>query len=285
MTDQKLALDAALPPSLSGASVDYARLDRLIADGLPARYAAADPFPHMVIDDFLLPEVVAVAAREARETEIPVDPNFYGSFEKFKLSAKERFAPTIRRITDELHSAEFLRRVERISGIADLVADETLEGGGIHRIGTGGFLKVHTDFNFHRVTGLHRRLNLLVYLNPDWDDDWGGRLELWKPDMSARAAAFAPRFNRAIMFTTTDESYHGHPEPLATPPGHYRHSLAYYYYTADVPAQSRFGASEMTNYQPRPGERFGGRHRLHQLMIRNPLFRPALSVLKRMLGK
>jgi Rps23 Pro-64 3,4-dihydroxylase Tpa1-like proline 4-hydroxylase len=272
--------------SLPATTVDYERLDRLIEEGLPQHYASAEPFAHTMIEDFLRPEAASAAAHEVAITEIAREKNFYGTFEKYKLSDSSRFGSVIARIMEELNGPEFISRLEKITGIAGLRADPTLEGGGIHRIGHGGYLKVHTDFNFHRHSQEYRRLNLLVYLNEDWDEAWGGGLELWTKDMKERAAAYQPLFNRAVLFTTTDESYHGHPDPLQSPEGRYRHSLALYYYTKEAPVEGKhFDASTMTNYQPRPGEQFDGSHRLHQAQIRFPLVRRLLKSLKGLIGR
>jgi hypothetical protein len=110
-------------------------------------------------------------------------------------------------------------------------------GGGLHQIIPGGFLKVHADFNYHPSTHHHRRINLLVYLNPQWEDAWDGNLELWTRDMSRCASSIAPVLNRCVVFSTTDSAYHGHPRPLSCPPGMSRKSLALYYYTVMRPPE------------------------------------------------
>ena len=106
--------------------------------------------------------------------------------------------------------------------------------------------------------------------------------------MSQCVAAYAPLWNRAVIFSTTDESFHGHPDPLTTPQGKFRNSIALYYYTKDAPAEGyRFKRSQMTNYQARPGESFGAagllRHALHQAEIRHPWVRKLTKPLKSLL--
>lgn len=269
--------------------VDFDRLEALLAGGAGERYQTAHPFPHISIDGFLDSGAAEDALREIEHTDVPQEKVSYSTYLKFRQSDPARIGPQVSRVIAALNSDRFLKFLERLTGIPHLVADPTLEGGGIHRIGTGGFLKVHTDFNFHKLTGMFRRLNILVYLNPEWDEAWGGAIELWERDMSRRAAAYPPVWNRAVIFSTTDESYHGHPDPLQSPDGLLRNSIALYYYTADAPAKGyRFEHSEMTNYQPRPGESFGtiGRttHWLHQVEIRHPALRRLTTGLKRLLG-
>jgi hypothetical protein len=127
--------------------------------------------------------------------------------------------------------------LQELTGIEEtLVNDPYFHGAGQHEIKPGGFLKIHVDFNKHKTLGLDRRINVLVYLNKDWDESYGGHFELWKTDMSECGAKILPLFNRMAIFSTTDKSYHGHPDPLQCPEGMSRKSLALYYYSNGRPA-------------------------------------------------
>jgi Rps23 Pro-64 3,4-dihydroxylase Tpa1-like proline 4-hydroxylase len=136
-----------------------------------------------------------------------------------------------------LNSKEVLTYLEELTGIPDLIADPGLYGGGVHRILSGGKLSVHADYNFHPVTKLHRRVNLLLYLNKDWKEEWGGDLQLWNKDMSMCVKKILPIFNRAVIFNITSEAYHGHPGPLKSPEGIDRLSFALYYFTKERPIE------------------------------------------------
>ncbi|RMG84682.1 MAG: 2OG-Fe(II) oxygenase [Bacteroidetes bacterium] len=126
--------------------------------------------------------------------------------------------------------------LQNLTGIKEtLIPDPYFEGGGFHQIKPGGFLKVHVDFHKHKLMGLDRRINVLVYLNEDWKEEYGGHFELWETDMSKCALKIAPLFNRMAIFSTTDYSWHGHPDPLTCPPDRSRKSLALYYYTNGRP--------------------------------------------------
>ena len=128
---------------------------------------------------------------------------------------------------------EFL---QKITGIEEtLIPDPYFEGGGFHEIKPGGFLKVHVDFHKNKKLQLSRRVNFLIYLNKDWEEEYGGHLELWEKDMSQCVSKILPKFNRAAMFSTTGDSWHGHPDPLNCPEGKSRKSLALYYYTNGRP--------------------------------------------------
>src|SRR5262249_39051246 len=126
-------------------------------------------------------------------------------------------------------------------------------GGGLHQIEKGGFLKIHADFNYHDKLKLYRRLNLLVYLNKDWSEDYGGHFELWDTEMTKCEQRVLPVFNRCVVFTTTDTSFHGNPVPLTCPEGRTRKSIALYYYTVENPNPER-AAAHSTLFKARPGE-------------------------------
>jgi Rps23 Pro-64 3,4-dihydroxylase Tpa1-like proline 4-hydroxylase len=126
--------------------------------------------------------------------------------------------------------------LEKLTGIAGLIPDPHLRGGGLHEIRQGGALGVHADFNFYKRLNLYRRLNLLIYLNANWAEEWGGHLELWDRTGKQCVQRVAPIFNRAVIFDTSNFSYHGHPHPLQCPPDRSRKSLALYYYTVEAPA-------------------------------------------------
>lgn len=262
-----------------GARVTFAKLDH--DPELAPQFAAADPFPHLVIDGLFPDAELCAVLAEIKSADVAAEINGYGSFNKRRISDVFAMQPNTRRLIENLNSAPFIQYLEAVTGICGLIPDPYLEGGGVHQIGAGGFLKVHTDFNWHRRLSLHRRINLLVYLNEDWRDEWNGQLELWRPDMSACAVRIAPLFNRTVIFATTDFSFHGHPDALACPTGVTRNSIAMYYYSATRPAEEiRYRASEMTNYQQRPNESFGrGRikHAIHQVQIRSRLLRRLLK--------
>lgn len=144
--------------------------------------------------------------------------------------------PKVRELIHFLNSEPFLVFLQELTSIKEsLIGDPYLIGGGLHEIKRGGLLKVHADFNKHTLTGLDRRLNVLVYLNKDWKEEYGGHFELWDKDMQRSAKKILPAFNTLAMFSTTDFSYHGHPDPLNCPPDRSRRSVALYYYSNGRP--------------------------------------------------
>jgi 2-oxoglutarate-Fe(II)-dependent oxygenase superfamily protein len=146
--------------------------------------------------------------------------------------------------------------LEQLTGIEGLIPDPYFWGGGLHQITRGGYLKVHADFNRYSKLRLDRRLNLLLYLNRDWKEEYGGHLELWNEQMTTCERKILPIFNRCVVFSTTDYSYHGHPDPLNCPEQQTRKSLALYYYT-NGRLEEGVSPVHTTLFQRRPGERIG----------------------------
>jgi len=163
----------------------------------------------------------------------------YSNPNEIKLASRgeQKFGPKTKVLMHFLNSEPFLMFLSDLSGITNLIADPYFEGGGCHQIKPGGMLKIHADFNKHRTLGLDRRLNFLIYLNKDWKEEYGGHFELWKTDMSESRAKILPIFNRVAMFSTTDYSFHGHPDKLNCPEDRSRKSLALYYYTNGRPKE------------------------------------------------
>ena len=131
-----------------------------------------------------------------------------------------------------------------MTGIKNLLPDPTLSGGGYHEIKSGGYLKIHADFNKHPKYGLDRRLNLLIYLNKNWDVSFGGDFELWDQQMNNCVKKIPPNFNNVAIFSTTSNSYHGHPNPLTCPKNRSRKSIALYYYTNGRPEDEKVSLLE-----------------------------------------
>lgn len=225
-----------------------------------ADYVAAQPFPHMVVPGLLSPERVDAILEQFPEPESPYwstknQPDSKKQDTTPDYVAELKMPPVIREAMWQFNSSLFLFFLTHLTGFRGLTGDPWLYGGGIHQILPGGLLKIHADFNIHEFTGLLRRINVLVYLNKDWDPDWGGALELWTPDMSRRVHSIVPRAGTAVIFNTSATSFHGHPDPLRCPPGHTRKSLAFYYYTIDPDHDPR-GKRHNTLWQKRPGETF-----------------------------
>ena len=218
---------------------------------LSERYHAAEPYPHIVLDGVLDPEALAEAMAEFPAVDSPgwLDYRHVNEF-KWANTHPETWGPTLQATARALTAPPFLHFLEQLTGIESLLPDRSMDGGGLHQTLSGGHLNVHADFTAHHtVPGWRRRVNILLYLNERWDPAWGGELELWSRDMRAAVATVTPLGNRMLIFTTDESTFHGHPEPLRSPHGVARQSLALYYFTRDDHVVVR-----STNYRPRPGD-------------------------------
>ena len=200
----------------------------------------ADPFPYIVIDNFLENESAELLLKEFGQTQSDGGSwNQYTHFNERKsgLTRMDAMGKITRSVIDELSSPEFIGWLSELSGIEGLMPDPDLDGGGLHEIKAGGFLNIHTDFLSHTERPHWRRqLNLLLYLNKGWQREWNGDLELWGEGMEFQAASIEPLFNRCVIFHTTEKSFHGHPVPVECPEYASRKSLALYYFSdAGVP--------------------------------------------------
>jgi hypothetical protein len=218
-------------------------------------YANAEPFPHIVVDDFLPEALVAKVLANFPSGERESDSVFnigYGGQHKRQILPEDcnRFS---REVFQFFNSRPVLQFLEGLTGISGLLPDPYFMGGGFHEITRGGLLGVHADFRINEQLHVQRRLNLLIYLNPEWDDSWRGQLELWSRDMKACVRRVSPVLNRCVVFSTEADTWHGHPDPLQVPEGVTRKSMALYYYSA-----SRAVYDETPNlstvYMARPGD-------------------------------
>ena len=201
-------------------------------------FRGAEPYPHIVIDDFLRQDAAHELAREFPGPDDAVAWDHYaapGLEVKLGCGSEERLPAGLRHAIHDLNSGPFVRFLEELTGIDHLLPDPHLAGGGIHLSRQGGHLGIHADFNWHEKLQAHRRLNLLIYLTPGWKAEFGGELELWNSDASRREQLVEPLFNRAVLFATRSDTFHGHPNPWAAPQGIYRQSIALYYYTTQRP--------------------------------------------------
>jgi len=212
-------------------------------DKSPDVYRQAEPFPHIVIDDFLPEGIIDELIRVFPKPESPVWKQRINDAYQLKLATNEvdKAPDAIRSLMYQLNSSTMLKALEKLTGEGPLLSDPYFDGGGLHQIERGGHLAVHSDFAQPPHLPLYRRLNLLIYLNPDWDESYGGKLELWSRDGKQKVREVLPVANRAVIFTTDTTSYHGHPTPLACPPDRSRRSLALYYYSVEPPGRDHSG--------------------------------------------
>ena len=224
---------------------------RELGRSLAEKYRNASPFPHIVMDDFLDREVLRGVLADFPSSG---DKEFFDRDQerfKFQYQPHESSSGLVRNLFAELNSQAFLGFLEELTGFRGLISDPYFDGGGLHETKRGGHLGVHADFNIHQRLNVERKLNLLVYLNDEWDDDYGGQLELWDRQMKECAVRVKPVFGRAVIFNTALDSFHGHPDPLNCPPERSRRSIATYYYSAPEEGVAAL-PKRTTNFRARP---------------------------------
>lgn len=225
-------------------------------EALREKISCALPFPYFCIDNFLN-QSFAEEIYQSFPSYIDakaVGREFAAVNEKKKVQIADstKFPLAIARLNSLLASRNFLEFLSEIFDIPNLIDDPALIGGGIHETDSGGRLDVHVDFNFLEERNLHRRLNILVYFNKAWKEEYGGNLEIWDKDVTKCYGSFAPIFNRACGFVTSEISFHG-VTPLTCPPGVVRRSFATYYYTKEAPPGWN-GRIHSTVFKARPEE-------------------------------
>ncbi|MDQ3140782.1 MAG: 2OG-Fe(II) oxygenase [Bacteroidota bacterium] len=240
-------------------------------------YQSGEPFPNIYFDNFFNPDMLEEVLSEFPNLEKGQDIHYHNPNEvKFASKGEHRFGEKSKHFAHFLNSQHFLEFLSELTGIDALIPDPYFEGGGFHQIKKGGFLKVHADFNKNKITQLDRRLNVLVYLNKDWKEEYGGHFELWTKDMKQSKKKILPIFNRMAIFSTTDFSYHGHPDPLNCPENISRKSMALYYYTNGRPLEeiNPLNADHLTLFRERKDGSDG---------VKMKFFNTAVSVIENIL--
>jgi len=227
---------------------DFEKWEQKLPD-LKSAYHSNEPYPHIMLDDFMVPE----AAKQAHDVFPSVKDEgwiHYVHFNEKKhgLNKVEMLPDYTQQVIKIFNSDRFISWLSELTGISGLMRDDMLEGGGLHQSLRDGFLNIHADFTSHpHRRSWRRRVNLLVYLNPDWKEEYGGFLELWTRDMKTRVQNIMPSFNRAVIFNTDKDSYHGLPDPIKCPEDDTRKSIALYYFT-----EENDYVKQSTDYRARP---------------------------------
>ncbi len=199
-------------------------------------FKLAEPFPHCYVDNFVDSELITELISEFPTTSDPIweASTQEGIQVKLRSNWQEEsdIKPVTKSVVHFLNSGAVMKQMSRLTGIEKLISDPYYTGGGLNCTKRDGLLDVHVDGNWHHAMGIHRRLNVILYLNEVWDPQWGGALELWDDSLSKCVKSIDPVGNRLVIFETHDRTYHGHPNPLRCPPEESRKSLILYYYTA-----------------------------------------------------
>jgi hypothetical protein len=236
--------EVLLMPLLSAAQILSPQVD---FEALIPRFRGAVPFDHVVIDNFFSEEVAAGLVAEFPEFSSKIWWEYENPIEiKKACNIWDKFPKVTYSVFDYLNSPDFVNRMSLLVG-EQLYFDPGLHGGGWHTHRPGGKLNTHLDYSIHPKLGLERRLNLIVYIQPNWELEWGGSLGLWAPNEKGNGPGelmtqIPCLFNRAVIFDTSQNSWHGLPEPVKSAEGICRNSMATYYLCeprSEAPARPR----------------------------------------------
>ena len=211
------------------------------------------PFPHIIIDNFLNDEILKIITNYSKSIKLEnynfkkLPPNKNCEY-KYANTKIDSYPDNIKQLFEYLNSNEFINKLEKLTGIKNIISNNTnLFGAGFHKITNKGFLNLHTDFNNYNdpINGsLDRRINLLIYLNDNWKDEYNGHLLLCDKNNNSITHKISPILNRCVIFNTTSYSIHGHPDRLNVPDNISRDSLSLYYYTKNINGDTCFEGNE-----------------------------------------
>ena len=246
------------PNEWGGGVLNKNLLSRSSIESFRRQYQTAEPFPHIVFQNLFSDDFLESLLGD-------FDHVGFGDWLRYDTSNEVKFAtrpgaklgPSSQTYMDVIHRGSFMTFLSDVTGIAGILPDPMLFGGGLHEIPAGGKFGVHTDFNRHPVTRLDTRLVFLTYLNKDWDASYGGALELWDRSTNRCVQQVVPHFGTSILFGHSADSLHGHPIPVQTPDGRSRRSIAAYFYTngRPDPVDDEFRTTHF--HQPLETGRFG----------------------------
>ncbi|HSF72147.1 MAG TPA: 2OG-Fe(II) oxygenase [Methylotenera sp.] len=288
---------ATLPITLEDGVYLNAKEAKQFGENLSGDYCFAEPFPHIVIDNFLpealINKIIENFPTEKLEGDVVFNGGYAGLYKRQIMPADCN--GFIREVFGFFNSHAIVEFLQSLTTIPSLIPDPYFVGGGFHETSTGGKLGIHADFRINDTLHLNRRLNVIIYLNRDWKDEYGGHLELWDKKMQGKVHTIAPIFNRCVIFNTDADSFHGHPDPLTCPETVKRRSLALYYYTASKRIYEDTVAHS-TMYKARPDDDAATKKEVRELVFDNYLrdltppvfyriFRKVKDKLKREKGK
>jgi len=225
--------------------LEWIKLENLNLPLLATMFKQSEPFNHIVIDNFFNEELLDLVCKEFHNSNFDAwdkrnDENTQVKW-RSNWSCDNDIPPVTMDLIQFLNSGDFLKFLSNLSGITGIIPDPYLTGGGYNQINRGGMLAIHADGNWHDLMGVHRRLNVILYLNKNWNERWGGDLELWSKTSNNQplecVKKISPIYNRLCIFRTDDFSFHGHPTPLDCPDEISRRSLILYYYTNTRPPE------------------------------------------------
>ena len=218
-------------------------------------FFSSKPFPNIELNNLWDNKLLEKCFKEIEDFKNwDREKNFFAAKKRLYSTKHKYFPDNVKKVFNELCSQKFIDWLESFTNEKRLIADTNFTAGGISSVGNGGFLKIHADPNWNPRVKLFMRIIIIVYLNNDWKDEWGGHLEFWNEDMTACEKKIKPVINNMIIFSNNDRNYHGHPDPLKVPENTRRNNLIMYYYSPienNFNRKSRTKAGELSEYKER----------------------------------
>ncbi|MFT6068472.1 MAG: hypothetical protein ACJAT2_000239 [Bacteriovoracaceae bacterium] len=189
-------------------------------------------FCHLVLDDFLEIET----ANKIKEDIGNLDKDTLRIYKHFNAKVRSSIgrkglSKSILMLIDHLQSDIFLNELRLLTGIPDLVPDLNLAQGGALSYQDGHFVNLHTDNQTHPFDlGLKTSLSLLIYLNPEWKDEYKGFLEIRNKENTQSIAKIKPSHNRLVIMEANKDSIHGLPDIISCPEDIQRKAIVLWYY-------------------------------------------------------
>lgn len=223
------------------------------------KYTEAKPFPHIVIDNLFNENYLNEILNDFPSNIDEIGDKFNNKVEKkITLNNTNKFSELTNDFINFLNSIKFIVFLQKLTNVNEkLIPDPYLVGGGLHELRNEGYLNIHADFNLHPLMKLDRRLNILIYLNRNWESSYGGSLELWGKNMKKCEKKIIPTFNKTVIFSTNDYSYHGNPEKINHPNKISRKSIAMYYYSNGRPNNEKILGNHSSIFRKRPNTNEG----------------------------
>lgn len=201
---------------------------------LNTEFIATPPYPMIVLDNFLPTDTAMLLSQECRSLKNE-------ECKKFNRNGSEMFefnnmahTPKAFDFVNQMHSSLGMEWLTKITGIKDLIPDPYLTGAGYSKIYKNNCLKIHTDFNWNDHLKLHRMLSFIIYLTPDWKEEYGGNLDFYDFKKQKTVQSIPPLFNRAVIWRYHKKGFHGSPNPVNCPPTMFRSSFRLFYYISNA---------------------------------------------------
>jgi len=233
-------------------------------------FSLSKPFPHIELNNFWNNELLEKCFSEIKDYKHwDGEKNFFAAKKRLYSSNRKLYPENVKKVFNVLCSIKFINWLESFTNEKELVADNNLTASGISSVGRGGFLKIHCDPNWNPKMKLYLRIIIIVYLNKDWKDEWGGHLELWNKEMNTCVKKIKPNINNMFIFSNNGKNFHGHPDPLNIPENERRNNLIMYYYSPynnSINENDRTSIGQLSDYKQRKIGEFGLGYYLNKIV-------------------